>query len=200
MFARKTLACAVAGAAGLAVMTGCSGGDDELEQQVAAVTQERDALQAQADATAERYDTVVANQQAFEAILADEASYDDPDAMVEAIAALATDTAILDDIYIGPQHLAEGLKYDLFTGTVSQITPMQSWVDPDGSTSGALWVWHGENMFGDPFAIVTVAVTTYDDEGLITEIYRTYPYDQPYFHEALRGTGTPTDVTGQPWE
>ncbi|WP_156165495.1 hypothetical protein [Demequina rhizosphaerae] len=188
---------------GLAGVAGCStdsGGTEDLEQQLAEVTAERDALQAQVDATAERYDRAVAAQAAFDAILADDDAYADPDAMIEDLMAYATDTAVMDDLYVGPQSLDDALKYDLFTTSDSRIDPVQSWVDPDGSTSGALWIWHGTNMWGDPFAVVTAAVTTYDDDGLITSIYRTYPYSWPYFHEAVRGAGTPTDVTGQPWE
>ncbi|MDN4477278.1 hypothetical protein QQX10_04620 [Demequina sp. SYSU T00039] len=196
-------AMAVIGAAGAA---GCSTVADELESDLAAMTSERDALASQVEqlqaehaAAAARYDAADATRAGFESTLDDDSRYADPEAMIEDLSTYWTATAILDDIYIGPQPIADGLMYDLFETGGSQLDLRQSWIDPDGSTSGAVWLWHGRNIFDNPFELVMVTVTTYDDEGLITDFYRSYPYDQDFFHEALRGEGTPTDATGTAW-
>lgn len=191
----------------VAAVAGCGTGDDDLESLLSEVTAERDALAAEveqldgaASAVAARFGAADATRAGFESILDDDSRYEEPDAMIDELSAYWTDTAILDDIYIGPQPIAAGLLYDLFETGGSQLDLQQSWMGPDGSTSGAIWLWHGRNIFDNPFELVTVTVTTYDDDGLITSVGRSYPYDQQFFHEALRGEGTPTDATGVPWE
>ncbi|WP_062377092.1 hypothetical protein [Demequina pelophila] len=196
---------AFVGALALVGLAGCSGDDQaatiaDLEEQVAAMTAERDELQAQLDGAAARYDKVVAAKAEVEAVLADESAYDDIATMVDRLAAFATDGAQMEDDVFGSIGYRSAWFSTLSGDVEARIDTVRQWTDPDGSTSGSLWVWHGTNAQGNPFALIGVSVMTYDDDGLITHEWVGYPYTDEFVREAIRGAGTPTDATGTPWD
>ncbi|MDN4473468.1 hypothetical protein [Demequina zhanjiangensis] len=182
------------------LLAGCSSGSADLEQQLADVTAERDALQAQIDAIDGRYALTMENKAAVEEILANHDSYGTPAQVADLLATYATDDAKMDDDVFGAVGIRSAWFYTLFGEADAEIDTVQQWVDADGSESGSLWIWHGTNGGGHPFALIGIAVDTYDDEGMITNSWVAYPYDDEYVMNAIQGNGTETDVYGVPWE
>jgi len=196
----RTCAAAAAAAVALAV-TGCgTGGEtDDLEAQLAEVTAERDALQDELDAIAQRYDRTVATQAAVEGILADPESYATTGEMVEALTAHTALGSVMDDDVFGAVPHKTAWTYTLGGGLDAEIETVQKWVDADGSESGSLWVWRGTNHAGKPFELIGISIMTFDDEGLITNEWVAYPYPDDFVEEAIDGGGTPTTITGEAW-
>ena len=176
-------------------LVGCSTSDARLEQ----VTAERDALSAQVESQQARHDAAEQTIEAVEAILADPDAYESEDAVADALGALATPTAQMEDAVFGSVSLRDGWLYTLYGDSSaedldSDMTVYHHWLSDDGSEGGTLWVWHGVNGVGNPFELVGISLTSYDDEGKITHEYVTYPYPDEYVEEAIDGAGTP--VTG----
>ena len=63
-------------------------------------------------------------------------------------------------------------------------------VTEDGSQGEVLWMWYGTNAEGNPFELAGVTLITYNQEGLISYEYVTYPYDDDYVYVAVLGDGT----------
>ncbi|WP_156165220.1 hypothetical protein [Demequina rhizosphaerae] len=189
-------------AAVVALAAGCStgGSTEDLEAQLAEVTEQRDALQTELDAIDARYDKVDATRTAIEEILADTESFGTPDEVADLIASYATDDAVMDDDVFGAVGYRQAWYNTLYGGGDAEIETVQSWVDADGSESGNLWVWRGVNASGNPFELIGISIMTYDDEGSITNEWVAYPYPDEYVRVAFIGGGTPTTATGEPWE
>ena len=151
------------------------------------------------DAAAGRYDLVAAHKAEFEAILADTAAHGTPDEVADLLATYATEDAVMDDDVFGAVNYRDAWYNTLYGDATAQIDTIQQWMDADGSQAGSLWIWHGTNMSGNPFALIGISFIDYDDEGQITNEWVAYPYDDDYVTNAVVGTGTGTDVYGVAW-
>ncbi len=185
-------------AAVILVFTGCSSGTAELEEELAQVTAERDALQARIDAEAIRYELVVQKKEEYQAVIRDHEWYGSPSEVAEKLSTFATEDAQMDNDVFGATGIRSAWFYTLYGETQAEIDTIQQWVDPDGSQGGALSIWQGTNSAGYPFALIGIAIDTYNDDGLVTHEWIAYPYDD-YVLEAIYGNGTETDVYGVPW-
>ena len=57
----------------------------------------------------------------------------------------------------------------------------------DGSTGGSLWTWSGTNRAGEPFELIGVDISEYDDEGKTTGALIVWPYRDEVVKAALAG-------------
>jgi hypothetical protein len=163
-----------------------------LQDQLASVQAERDELAARLDAQATRHEASVATIEAVEEILANQDSYDSEDAVVDALAALATPDAKMDDEVFGAVNYRQGWYNTLFGGAMdAKIDVYHHWLSEDGSQGGSLWVWYGDNMQGNPFELAGISLMDYDEQGRLTNEFVTYPYPDEYVDEAVDGAGTP---------
>jgi len=163
-----------------------------LQDQLASVQAERDQLAAQLDAQATRHEASLATITSEEEILANQDSYESPEAVVDALAALATPDAKMDDEVFGAATMRQGWYYTLFGDSMdARIDVHHHWLSEDGSQGGSLWVWHGTNPNGKPFELVGISLMDYDEQGRLTNEFVTYPYPDEYVDEAVDGAGTP---------
>lgn len=163
-----------------------------LQDQLASVRAERDELAARLDAQAARHEAALKTITDTEEILANQDSYDSPEAVVDALAALAVDGATMDDEVFGAVPLRQGWYYTLFGDSMdAKIDVHHHWLCEDGSQGGSLWVWHGTNPNGKPFELVGISLDDYDEQGRLTNEFVTYPYPDEYVDKAVDGAGTP---------
>ncbi|WP_296667820.1 hypothetical protein [Demequina sp.] len=179
---------------------GSSGEVDDLKAQVAEVTAERDALQQQVDTAAARHDKSAEVKAAVEALLAEPGSSIPPAELAAELASYATaDAQMVDDVFGGVGM--EQAWYNTLSGDLdATIDTIHQWISDDGTQSGSLWIWRGSNMQGNPFELIGVNIDSHNEEGLITEEWVGYPYPDAYVNGAIVGDGTPTTITGEPWE
>lgn len=141
---------------------------------------------------AERHAASLRTVTAEEEILANQDSYESPEAVIDALAALATDDAKMVDEVFGAVPLRQGWYYTLFGDSMdAKIDVHHHWLSEDGSQGGSLWVWHGTNPNGKPFELVGISLMDYDEQGRLTNEFVTYPYPDEYVEEAVEGAGTP---------
>ena len=163
----------------------------EVRGQLADMTTERDALAAVAGAPSDRYEKSLATQEAVEDILHNAERYGTESDVVDLLASYATPSAVMDDAVFGAVGIRSAWHNTLYGGAMdSEIDNYFRWLSDDGSQGGALWVWHGTNLAGNPFELPGVALDTYDENGLITRSYVVYPYPDEYVREAVTGDGT----------
>ena len=163
-----------------------------LQDQLTTAQAERDELAARFDAMAARNEASLATIMAEEEILANRDAYDSEDAVADALATLAAEGTMMDDEVFGAVGIREGWYKTLFGGAMdAKIDVHHHWLSEDGSQGGSLWVWHGENLKGNPFELVGISIMDYDEQGLLTNEFVTYPYPDEYVVEAVDGAGTP---------
>ncbi|WP_062377090.1 hypothetical protein [Demequina pelophila] len=193
----------------LGAVSGCGDGEErarqeaavaELEHQLENITAERDALQDHVDAVLLRYVLVVKHDAEQEALLADDSLRADPDALLDELSYYVIDGARLHNETLGSTSWRFGMRGTLFTTAEATIDNVHSWIDPDGSTTGSLFVWSGTNAEDEPFALAGVAIQFYNDDGLLTHTWVAHPYPDGFIWNAVQGSGTPTDIEGTPWE
>lgn len=177
-------------------------GDDDaariesLEEDLAAVTVERDGLAAQISDREARHAASLATIEGVEAILADPESFGTENEVVDALAAYAVDGALMDDTVFGAVGYRMAWYNTLFSGAIdADIDVYHHWLSEDGSQGGSLWVWHGTNVAGNPFELAGISLNEYDEDGRLTYELVTYPYPDEYVEAAVMGEGTPLLVT-----
>ena len=193
---------------------GCSQGDsnDAIEEQLAAVTAERDALlnsasqQQERDGGApldaasqrqERHDRALATLDEVNAILNDPEAFGSEEEIIDAIARHSTDTAVMEDDVFGAVNYRAAFYATLFEGSVdARLDAYDWWVSEDGSQGGSLWIWYGTNAAGNPFELTGLTLTEFSEDGRIEYDLITYPYSDDYVRRAFHGEGTPTPSTG----
>jgi hypothetical protein len=167
-----------------------------LQDQLASVQAERDELAARLDARATRHEASLATIAAVEEILANQDSYDSEAAVADALAALATPDAKMDDDVFGAVGYRQGWYNTLFGEAMdARIDVYHHWLSEDGSQGGSLWVWYGDNLKGNSFELAGISLSDYDEQGRLTNEFVTYPYPDEYVEEAVDGAGTPATGT-----
>ncbi len=183
----------------LLITAGCAQSEstDALEEQVAAVTAERDALLETASQQQERHDRALATADEVNAILNDPEAFGSEEEVVDAIARHSTETAVMDDDVFGPMAYRSGFYNTLYGGVMdARIDSYDWWVSDDGSQGGALWIWYGTNQAGNPFELPGLSLVEYAEDGRIEYELVTYPYTDDYVRNAVMGDGTPMPSTG----
>lgn len=181
----------VAAFATVALVGGCSGDDDQLQQEYDRLSAEVEALRAQQDLDDSRHEKSAATIDTAELILADPESFGNETEIAAAIAELATEEAQIEDDVFGSIGYRDGYDETLFSGNTDAVIDVHDhWLSEDGSQGGSLWVWHGTNVRGNPFELIGISLFDFDDEGRIVHELVTYPYPDEYVTEAFEGAGT----------
>jgi len=190
-----------------ALVSSCSDSNpaEQLEQQLAAMTAERDAandrlatvttdrdaLKDELAALTGRYDKTMEVKAAIRAILDSPADFGSEDDVSDLLATYATPEARMEDDVFGAVGMREGWYKTLYGGTLdATIEVWHQWVSEDGSQSGSIWVWEGVNQAGNQFELVGVALDTHDLDGLVEHELVVYPYSDAFVWEAVTGAGT----------
>jgi hypothetical protein len=183
----------------LLTTSGCAQSDstDAVEEQLAEVTAERDALLDKESAQQERHDRALATLDEVTAMLNDPESVGSEEEVVDAIARHSTEAAVMDDDVFGAVSYRDGFYNTLYGGAVdARIDAYDWWVSEDGSQGGVLWIWYGTNTAGNPFELAGLSLQEFSDDGRIEYELVTYPYADDYVRNAFSGDGTPTPSTG----
>lgn len=171
---------------------------EALEQQVAKTAAERDALSRQLEEITAERDVLAAQLAAIEARFAKaDASealiteiIDDPDAygtqgeVLDALAAVALPGAVMDDTAFGAVGIRSAWRNTLY-GVDSKIKTWKRWLSDDGSQGASLWTWIGTARNGEPFELIGVNITDYDEDGMVENILVDWPYEHEYVRNAL---------------
>ncbi len=174
-----------------------SDSDDGIEDRLAAVTAERDALLDTAAQEQERHDRSAATLDEVNAMLNDPDAFGSEEDVIAAIESHSTDTAVMDDEVFGSTDYRSGFYNTLYDDTVdARIDASHWWVSEDGSQGGTLWIWYGTNAAGNPFELAGLSLHEFDEDGRISREFVTYPYPDDYVENAFTGDGTPTPSTG----
>lgn len=169
----------------------CSSGDPttsdeyrELESQLADVTAERDALAAESEAAADRYDRAKATQEALIAVIQDPSAFGTEEEVLDLLDSFAAPGAGTGDMAwgdsLGPWRI--GWRNTLFGPTEGSVKTWRYWLSDDGSVGGSLWTWSGTAINGEPFEIAGVELSRFDEDGLYTELVMFYPYEDAEVH------------------
>jgi hypothetical protein len=163
----------------------------DTQQQLAEAVAERDALAGAAPQPSARHDKAKATQDAITAILDDPESVGTEEEVVAALASHATSDAMMVDAVFGGTDMLSAWHETLYGGMAdTTVDTTYTWLSEDGSQGGSLWLWHGTNEAGNPFALAGIALDDYNEEGLVSNSYVVYPYPDDYVMEAFTGAGT----------
>ena len=166
----------------------------ELAEQMAEVSQERDAL-----ATAEasdgcetataRYEKAAATQEELLAIIADPTAFGTETEVLDLLDSMAVPNVVSGDLAFGGTRTGlwrVGWKNTLFGSDDMSVKTWRSWLSEDGSVGGSLWTWYGVAGNGEEFAIPGVEVSRFNEEGLFTEVVMFYPFEDAEVHRRVR--------------
>lgn len=160
----------------LVPIAGCSGVDDEaLQDELAAVTAERDQLAAEIATQQERYEKADATQQAVVDIIADPAAFGTDEEVLDLLDRYAAPGTIYGDEAFGDIGWRIGWRNTLFGPVQADIQTWTRWLSDDGSTGGSLWSWNGTARNGEPFILTGIVLERFDDDGLYEGVRVYYP-------------------------
>jgi hypothetical protein len=158
---------------------------EDLEQQLAAVTAERDALLAEQDAAATRHDKCRATTDEIVAIVADPAAFGTQQEVLDRLDALAAPGTIYGDAAFGETTWRTGWRNTVYGSLDASIHTWKDWLSDDGSEGGALWTWEGSAFNGEHFSLHGISLFTCDEDGLRDWAYVFYPYEASEVQEAI---------------
>ena len=121
----------------------CSGDDntEALEQELAEVTAERDALALQVEERAERRDKGLAILAEIAAILDEPESFGTEGEVADLLATHATEAAVMDDEVFGSVKYRDGFYNTLYSDAMdAEINVYETWMSDEGSQGGVLWL------------------------------------------------------------
>jgi hypothetical protein len=147
-----------------------------LEQQLAAVTAERDQMTADARAAAGRYEKAKATQAKLRSIIEDPAAFGTRSEVLAALKEMAVPGLLSVDEVFGAVDWLAGWNYTLFNNTDAKINTWRSWLSDDGSVGGSLWTWSGIARNGEPFDLQGAETSRFNEDGLVTESVMFYAY------------------------
>lgn len=156
---------------------GCSGDDDQgLQEELEAVTAERDELAAQVAAQQARHDKASATQQAVTDIIADPTAFGTEDEVLDLLDQYAASPQIVyGDEAFGDTTWRTGWRNTLFGSVDADIQTWTRWLSDDGSNGGSLWSWNGTAENGEPFTLSGIVLDQYDENGLVAGLRVYYP-------------------------
>ena len=148
-----------------------------LEVQLDTVTAERDALLAEAEAAAARYDKANTTQKLISDIIADPAALGTQEEVLDLLDGLAAPGTVYGDDVFGSTSWRSGWRNTLFGSIDATIHTWLSWLSEDGSVGGSMWTWSGSALNGEPFDLQGIELSTYDEQGLLDSVTVYYPYE-----------------------
>ena len=148
-----------------------------LGAQLDTVTAERDALLAEAEAAAARYDKANTTQQLIYDIIADPAALGTQEEVLDLLDGLAAPGTVYGDDVFGSTSWRSGWRNTLFGSIDATIHTWLSWLSEDGSVGGSMWTWSGSALNGEPFDLQGIELSTYDEQGLLDSVTVYYPYE-----------------------
>jgi len=148
-----------------------------LEVQLDTVTAERDALLAEAEAAAARYDKANTTQKLIYEIIADPAALGTQEEVLDLLDGLAAPGTVYGDDVFGSTSWRSGWRNTLFGSIDATIHTWLSWLSEDGSVGGSMWTWSGSALNGEPFDLQGIELSTYDEQGLLDSVTVYYPYE-----------------------
>lgn len=151
------------------------GGDQGLEGELAAVTAERDQLEAQIGAQQARYEQADSTQQAVIEIIADPTAFGTEEEVLDLLDQYAAPGTVYGDEAFGDVGWRIGWRNTLFGSVDADIQTWTRWLSDDGSTGGSLWSWNGTARNGEPFNLSGIVLEQYDDDGLYEALRVYYP-------------------------
>ncbi len=133
----------------------------------------------------------LATQQDIQDILDHPKWYGTEDDVVDLLTSYATTEAMRYDAVFGPIDMERARQGTLYGNSMdAAIDTSFRWLSEYGSQGGALWLWHGTNLAGNPFELAGISLDTYDQNGSITHADVVYPYTDEYVREAVYRNGT----------
>lgn len=158
----------------------------ELQEELADVTAERDLLLTEKAMADERFKKTSAAIDAIGEITSDPTAFGTDDEVLELLRQYYVPGAKTHDLAYGVIDVIDGWRNTLFAGQVDAVTrEWHNWVCEDGSQAGSLWTWEGTNFVGEPFALIGVAIDEFDSEGLDTGSTVMWPYPDEYVWDAF---------------
>ncbi|MEN8114820.1 MAG: hypothetical protein ABFS21_10580 [Actinomycetota bacterium] len=175
----------------LLIVVGCAGSEsstdeiEALEQQVTSLTTERDAMAAQIAAIESRHERAQSTEKRVIEIIDDPDAFGTQDEVLNALTEMTVDGAVMDDTAFGAVGIRSAWRNTLYGGLGAGIKTWVRWLADDGSQAGSLWTWAGTAANGEPFELIGINLTDYDEEGTITNILVDWPYEHDYVRSAL---------------
>lgn len=148
-----------------------------LEAELQTVTAERNALSEDAALAANRYEKSLATQALLVEIIDDPDAFGTKDEVLAALDGIAAEGAVMDDTAFGAVQIPQAWANTLYGNLDAVIETSVTWMSDDGTNSGSLWTWIGTAGNGEPFELIGVDLTNYNDESQVTEILMDWPYD-----------------------
>ena len=140
----------------------------------------------------ERYEASRATMDEIEALLDDPSQVGTEEEVAAAIAAHATEDAVMYDTAFPAEISYEEAFYNtLYAGAMDATLDItHSWLSEDGSQGGALWLWSGTNTQGNAFELAGISLIDFDEDGKVAYELVTYPYESSFVRDAIMGDGT----------
>lgn len=160
----------------------------ELEQELANVIAERDALLAEQHAAATQYEKSKASQDVLLAAIADPDAFGTQEEVLDLLDSMATPDVVSGDLAFGGAstgYWRTGWRNTLYGSDDMSVKTWRSWLSDDGSVGGSLWTWYGVAPNGEPFAIPGVEVSRFSGEGLFEEVIMFYPFEDDEVHRRV---------------
>jgi hypothetical protein len=186
----KTL---IPGLVGLMVVLGLTACSSEPTSAGDGVAQadEQGALAAEpasAEATAAtRREKSQATQDAVIEIINDPSAFGTEEEVLHELVANAAPGTLMDDVVFGAVLWRSAWHNTLFGGLDAKIRTWHRWMSEDGSMGGSLWTWSGTNRAGEPFELIGVDLSEYDEEGKTIGALIVWPYPDEVVKSALSG-------------
>lgn len=179
-------------------VAGCSSdptGSEEyqaVEAELAAAQAERDVLASELAeieaAAASRREKSMATMAEITGIIDNPVSVGSQEEVLDELMSHVAPGAVMEDAVFGAVPMRTAWRNTLFGGRDARIETWHRWMSADGSQGGALWTWSGTNFAGEPFELIGVVISEYDEEGKETHEYVTYPYEHEVVRATLNGT------------
>jgi len=174
-----------------------------LGAQLDTVTAERNALLAEAEAAAARYEKTKVTQELLYEIIADPAAHGTEQEVLDLLDGLAAPKTVYGDDVFGATSWRTGWRNTLFGNIDATIHTWLSWLSEDGSVGGSMWTWSGSALNGEPFDLQGIELSTYDEQGLLDSVTVYYPYEGAEVrlrinrgNEEARAAQAPDDAEG----
>ena len=175
------------------ILTACSSGQsleelqtqvDGLAQELSTVVAERDTLLAEKAVAGQRFAKTSATVETVNSVVSDPQAFGTEDEVLERLRAFTVPGAVTNDLAYGSVDTIRGWRNTLFGGSVDAETYVWfDWVCEDGSQAGSLWTWRGLNVLGDPFELIGVNVSDFNEQGLETHQTVAWPYEFEHVYE-----------------
>ncbi|NNC42424.1 MAG: hypothetical protein HKO03_04185 [Acidimicrobiia bacterium] len=149
-----------------------------LQDELVLVTAERDDLAEEKRLAEQRFVNSSVSAERTGLIVSDPASYGSEEEVLDQLMEYVAPGAVIHDLAYGIVETRQGWFNTLFREAVDAETYVwHKWMCSDGSQGGSLWTWRGTNVVGEPFELIGISLSDYDQEGLETRQTVAWPYE-----------------------